>query len=397
MLGKKYVENWKKNTWSLALLRKAKERRRKFANSMRQLSEIRQTPSTRPSARTVPQADRIENEMSTVPSPSRILLEVKSTPLVSSSSLKGPSSPAKKRKYGGQSPGAHVNPPERRSDDLHRRSSTADIVRPSQTPFSNAHSTPNGILQAPTRSAMIGKTDNTRTDYFRLKALGLDPDTPTVPFTGNKRQRLRQSPECTERLAQLETLRTKDTKALPTITNISQLRSMQNSERKQSEVADENGSDESLLARSRKLRETMSENIAWFQSKATTREGDPSAGAQPSASETPMQKKLGELQTTTSRSEQRLRGTGAHGLLPKIWERNPLWRDAKGNIIMHYNPKKSRPPSPSSVGSRAAMSTKANSARVPEMAGSKTVQTTYNQSETNRRATGSSVEDAIEL
>lgn len=155
-------------------------------------------------------------------------------------------------------------------------------------------------------------TDTTRTDYFRLKAMGIDPDTPSVPATGKKRTRMEFEVEAKEALKLSPADRTNSTSLAKSHSpHITGQASLPDSTARQ--VA--NDPDEELLAQMRRVREAMSESIDWFQEERA--KSELSRSSSESCTETAKEKRLREWAPTPSRTEQRLAITGGHGLIPK--------------------------------------------------------------------------------
>ena len=198
---------------------------------------------------------------------------------------------------------------------------------------SNASSNLHGIAPDQALPSVAGKLDTTCTDYFRLKALGLDPDTPAVPLVSKKRPRAHQSPKKEKRLKPLLDRQGAKLSSHSISEQSGQHQNTQPLQRHELAMQDEDDSDEALFARSRRLRETMSESISWLRSERRS-----SSGIGALVDETPTKKQLKVPWPTLSRTEQRLRATGAHGLLPKAWEDNPSWRDVNGHISTHTSP-----------------------------------------------------------
>ena len=155
-------------------------------------------------------------------------------------------------------------------------------------------------------------TDTTRTDYFRLKAMGIDPDTPSVPATGSKRTRNEFEVEAKKAVKLSPGDRSKysssaksDSPQMPGGTLPSESAATQ--------AVDD--PDEELLAQMRRVREAMSESISWFQEERA--KSELSRSSSETRPETAKEKCLREWAPTPSRTEQRLAVTGGHGLIPK--------------------------------------------------------------------------------
>ena len=309
-----------------------------------------------------------------------------------------------------ESPMNQTRHPIKRGDPYQKRSSTAVNHAPSRGPErANRHvgdtklnsaglstHSQNAILEK-ARALVSGKMDTTRTDYFRLKALGIDTDTPLVPRsvrknslanTNHEEEKQRDSHPLLEHGDRSQdyakTHKTDDTYPIA-------------SQQPQDMTQENDDSDEALLAQMRGVRGMMSDSISWFKAEGTKSKSTSSGGEKQASHETAKQKRLREFATTPSRTEQRLRRTGGHGLIPKGWDPQSSWRDEKGWIS-------SLPASTWSGPSSADVFPPGESRAAPpafDTAASHTE--TKNAKDTARvkktavEAAGSSVEDAIEL
>lgn len=172
------------------------------------------------------------------------------------------------------------------------------------------------------RKSVYGqRIDTTRSTYFKLKARGIDPETPVVPDTARSlsRKRARDSgsdwEHSSSKIGKLE---------IPESPRIEGSLAIQ-------EVSETPSRDEDpLLAELRELRKTMSEDIAWFREESTNIE---SASRSPSRGKENLQPSpppsYGRVNgydvafapqasgRSLSRSEMRIRSTGAKGLAHK--------------------------------------------------------------------------------
>lgn len=206
----------------------------------------------------------------------------------------------------------------------HKRSSTAGdagtLYRSWKTASSNSLSFPVASRSVMSESTMAKArhllagipTDTTRTDYFRLKAMGIDPDTPSVPATSNKRTRMEFELDAKKALKSSPADRRKFSSLAksdsPHMTGQTSL-----PDSKARHAVDD--PDEELLAQMRRVREAMSESINWFQEERS--KSELSRSSSESRTETAKEKRLREWAPTPSRTEQRLAITGGHGLIPK--------------------------------------------------------------------------------
>lgn len=167
----------------------------------------------------------------------------------------------------------------------------------------------------------------------------------------------------------------------------------------QEEGEQDDDSDEALLRQMRDVRDTMSESISWFIAERAKSQPAVSKNPRPDSKETAKQKIVYEFTSTPSRTEQRLRSTGAHGLLPKEWEVKSSWRDERGKISTSVAPtwselKSASPPRPSPLLERE----RANADLAGRHVGAKKAAKEVEKAKlTTAAAAGSSVEDAIEL
>ena len=171
-------------------------------------------------------------------------------------------------------------------------------------------------LMKQARLLISGRTDKTRTDYFRLKAMGVDPDTPVVP-QGRKRIRVLDASDHesskSPRISPPEpSLSPRPRSIAPESPNRSSINS-----HAPSYDADE----EELFAQVRQIREAMAEGEAWFRQERE-KEEKKRASDEPRP-ETEKEKRLREFQFTPSRTSIRLQRTNASGLLPEGWANKP--------------------------------------------------------------------------
>ena len=172
------------------------------------------------------------------------------------------------------------------------------------------------LIRQARRLAPSTRSDTTRTDYFQLKALGIDPDTPVVPST-KKRTREEMEIDGAESLSNPRPSRS------PRLSVSQPATQVQPSPAKASASADD---DEELFAQIRSVREALAESEQWCRSERQSLEK--SMTPQPETStpnaETPAQRRLREIRErgrTPSRTEIRLRAMGDKALLPKgFWD-----------------------------------------------------------------------------
>ena len=228
----------------------------------------------------------------------------------------------------------------------HKRSSTVDFSRNavsvmSAPPHRDLHSRQsksigiskltdgsllsNNIMKQARRMATSTRSDTTQTDYFRLKALGIEPDTPVIPMTkrravGNEETtRAKRTPDERSRADFKDSDELKQsTSNLPAKTNISV------------------SNDEEFFASIRAIRSTLADSTSWFQSERESieRSMTPSqASASPPSGkkETAAERRLREIKErghNPSRSEIRLRAMGDKSLLPEgFWDGEGIGRN----------------------------------------------------------------------
>ena len=420
LLIKKYTRIWKKNAWNAGLRRKGRERRTIFAQSIHELAQgayqrRSESPQPRLSLSEVEDTQSIRYPtrlLSLIPSQNHISKR-RSLPTDfderhSEAAAFGASKNKRKRH---ESPADQVRNPIEHSDRHKKRSSIAVKHAHSRGPErvnrlvgdtrvnSPGVATPsqNAILEK-ARILISGKMDTTRTDYFRLKALGIDTGTPLVPRTVRKKSLAHVSHDKEkQRDSRLllkhgdrsqdcaETQKTDDSYliALPQHRDMTQ---------------EDDDSDEPLLAQMRGIRGMISDSISWFKTEGIkSRITSSSSGEKQALHETAKQKRLREFATTPSRTEQRLRRTRSHGLLPKGWDPRSRWRDEKGRISTLPASTWSGPSSTAASPPRESRAVPPVSNKAASHTETKKVKDMVRVKETAVEAAGSSVEDAIEL
>jgi hypothetical protein len=198
LLAFSYGRRWRRLAWTKKLARQGRERRQNFAQSLRAMSKSSRAstptdsnpiasllgshpgPVERSSSRIVPEADIIQNKRHSLPHNAEKWNSTRS----GSGSMLPPSSLN----------GAGQTRPQKA---YHKRSHTMTESLSANNPgkvgkFENSLSASRGRMltsQVHVNESLIkkaqrlvsGRMDATQTDYFRLKAMGLDPDTPVVP------------------------------------------------------------------------------------------------------------------------------------------------------------------------------------------------------------------------
>ncbi|MCJ1405131.1 hypothetical protein MMC11_008357 [Xylographa trunciseda] len=394
LLGRKYLRRWKENAWKRGLMRKGKERRKNFAQSMQALS------------RSTMLALNISHSSQSFPTP---------TSLDEGHNMRPPerptSSPTKRKSLSNglddantshKSPKSHRvsqrdpsiessnNSQQRSIKSHHKRSSTIDSTsqlssssfgtRARFNPMSSfaggASLLSDSVLQKARRLVPAGPTDTTRTDYFRLKALGIDPDTPVVPTT--RKRRISDQVEVNSKRASLQSPANQFSSTILSKSQASsKLPGFPTTHNPVLTKADD--SDEDLFAQVREVKAAMSESMSWYREERQKSELSRSSSiSHEQHAETAAERRLREFKYTPSRTEVRLRETGARGLLPKNWgERN----EVNGTVeALHMSPEDQTP-------TRPRMGFAAVGTKVMEQQGRKEVGI----------GTGASANDAIEL
>lgn len=178
------------------------------------------------------------------------------------------------------------------------------------------------LMKQARRLAPNAKSDTTRTDYFQLKALGIDPDTPVVPST-KKRTRDEMEIDAAESSTGTTLLSPRSTQSTRLSVSGPATKAQPNSA-KVSGSADDG--DEELFAQIRSVREALAESEQWCRSERQSLEKSmtPQPERSPPNNETPAQRRLREIQErgpTPSRTELRLRAMGDKAFLPKgFWD-----------------------------------------------------------------------------
>ena len=189
--------------------------------------------------------------------------------------------------------------------------------------FSNgAHSRKNNIAMQAGRFASNARADTTQTDYFRLKALGVNPDTPIAPLT--KKRTISSEEETGVFKTPERPARTEHNNS-----HMSKRRSTNGVTNRSDKGVSTSKDDEEFFASIRALRSTLAESTSWFQSERKSMElsmtpSQASMSPRSGRQETPAERRLREIRErghTPSRSEVRLRAMGDKSLLPaSFWD-----------------------------------------------------------------------------
>ena len=376
----------------MGLLRKGKERRKSFANSMRGLAKNLQT---RQDTETILRSVSTRQDPglhSATPPPADGILKQQSISADTCRVSQSPQVAFNRSERGHQSVHLDSDPPSNKAN--RKQSKTFSGHYRTDSTEHRAIDRPERPYSKSTNPSFTSKTDTTKTDYFRLKALGLNPDTPAVPLTSGKRlrednamgseKRARISPH-RDRLVRQETY------SGPSAAG--QIHDLETAPCSNLSSQTDDDPDEALYTRLRKVREAMSDSILWFQSERAKSEHTSIGSDETQLSETSAPKLLKTFRMTQSRTEQRLRTTGAQGLLPKAWASNPSWRDADGRITTSAG---SESNTVSACGRSGAMDPPLV-VRYQSPAGSMGLSGAKKAPDMSGLVAGSSVEDAIEL
>lgn len=171
------------------------------------------------------------------------------------------------------------------------------------------------------RRLVPGPTDTTRTDYFLLKARGIDPDTPIIPAT--RKRRLSDQDEMVSKRASVVSSSADSWlggRSVPHSQSVPNFTPKRPAPSLNVSSAKVNNEDDELFTQMRRVKEAMSESISWFREEREKSELSRSSSvSMERPTETEKERRLREFKFTPSRTELRLRETGGHGLLPKNW------------------------------------------------------------------------------
>ena len=177
------------------------------------------------------------------------------------------------------------------------------------------------LMKQARRLAPNARSDTTRTDYFQLKALGIDPDTRVVPST---KKRTRDAMEIDGAESSMGTALLSSRPSHSKRLSVSQPATQ--TQPTSANVSGSTDDDEELFAQIRSIREALAESEQWCRSERQSLEKSmtPQPENTPPNKETPAQRRLREIRErgpTPSRTELRLRAMGDKALLPKgFWD-----------------------------------------------------------------------------
>ena len=324
-LAKKYCRIWKQCIWNGYLLRKGRERRKAFARSMQDLARETKLQSEDQ----LPILKQLENKRSISALNHHGDNLPKPVHASSARILSGHSHPHGNESVAGQkrkrySATEQLLPNSQQSKSRHHKrsnTSTSDI-RPPGTFAAKASSLGQAGRPDPPKSVDFdlqrirglegtGRTDTTQTDYFRLKALGIDPDTPIVPRTKEA-----FSAEYVDRNSATKTgnIQFIGKSSAPKVENRALSKSAAASNEKL--TGNDDDSDEELFREMRRVKEAMADGITWFQehkANDNTNRKEPARVGQERYSD---HGHGTERKHTPSRTLQRVTNTGANGFWP---------------------------------------------------------------------------------
>ena len=241
------------------------------------------------------------------------------------------------------------------------------------------------LMRQARRLAEKAKSDTTRTDYFKLKAMGIDPDTPLVPETKKRPRATTTADGSTSSVSQQSQASSRRASATPVL-----------------KARKEDDDEEALFASIRSVREAMAESTSWYQSerqsieRSMTPQTNPQISVSPKNLESPAEARLRELKEkgrTPTRTEIRQRNAKDKSFLPVgFWDspRTESSAHGKGKEKEAGSPGASQPP-PRMMGFAAL----AEPAQVNGWMNGNHHE--YEQEEAPLQAKGGSVDDAIEL
>ena len=318
-LAKKYCRIWKQCIWNGYLLRKGRERRKAFARSMQELA--RETNLR--SEDQLPILEQLESKRAIsvlnhhgdhppmpVHASSVRILSRHSHPNANESVI------GQKRK--------RYSVTEQRLPDSqqsrfrhHKRSNTSTSnIRPPDTLAAKASSLGQTGRSDPSKSVDLGlqrirglegtgRTDTTRTDYFRLKAIGIDPDTPVVPRTKET-----FSAKYVDRISETKI----GSSSAPEVENRVLSKPAAASNKKSTGNNDD--SDEELFREMRRVKEAMADGITWFQEHQVNDKTNRNESARIGQGHYSHRGHETQCKHTPSRTLQRVTNTGAKGFWP---------------------------------------------------------------------------------
>ena len=356
LLAKKYLQKWKHNAWKLGVMRRGRKQRQSLARSMQDLAwKTHQKQEEMSKASFVDKVSTRKarektaaNGADIMPPPAIPKDKRQSLPSNFRADIDGANQTPKgsKRKLddvdlGNKSERQQTHP------SSHKRSNTVGFTINGHSTMSapphrlsrvrHGHSTENSkfgdgtilsntVMKHARRMVPETRSDTTQTDYFRLKALGIDPDTPSVPWTSKRNASSDKANGASVALG-------RNVQAdLQAPGPVKQSASQSASQIGASNITDD---DEDFFASIRAIRSTLADSTSWFQSERESIErsmtpsqasASPPSGRQETAAERRL-REIKERGHTPTRSEIRLRAMGDKALLPEgFWNGEGMGR-----------------------------------------------------------------------
>ena len=324
-----YGRKWRQLTWERRLARKGRKRRQNFAQSMQSLSLSTQGSAATPFE---PLASSLASRRQTNGTPTSIDKARKRRSLPYASTEESDHGDLEKKQTAGRNVDGVDKQVESRGAQ-HQRSLTGSsplrsaqlgrFAKPevklgaSRSRMLSSQAYFDEALIRKARRLASGRSDTTQTDYFRLKAMGIDPDTPAVPRT-LKRPRVsdtasdnpRKIPRSTPPDVAINGSSSDQMTANTSIPSAPPQTTVHGTTNRTD--------DEELFARAREVREAMAQSTTWLREQRETlsrsRSQSMEAGTQNGR----------HMNTTPSRTTLRLEKTGGHGFYNRI-PRNQRW------------------------------------------------------------------------
>ncbi|KIX96874.1 uncharacterized protein Z520_07594 [Fonsecaea multimorphosa CBS 102226] len=351
ILARKFGYLWRTRAWTSALNRRAKTRRQLFAETIRaeQARKQRTEEELEEILRATTETKRLQREVQQA-------VEAAKAPTAMQNKVEACNVAGRKRK---SFSGANSTANGTSSVPAHKRSKTMSVSsdpsasamsqRPPVPSFGASTSRPRqhvSIFSGTStlrQSTSAQKLDTTRTDYFRLKAMGVDPETPFVPDT-QQSLAIRRQKEAEERQASLKranrrtrtSLSSDQSSPAPSLPPVVADSRTPGAKPTAHQTPILPPVEDDFLKQIREAREAMVEQIEWFKQQSVSLEKEIELdeefrrsqssrdhGSPSSASGLrrvngydflPGANKPG---SSLSRTERRIRETGAHGLATK--------------------------------------------------------------------------------
>ncbi|OAP61197.1 hypothetical protein AYL99_03398 [Fonsecaea erecta] len=351
ILARKFGYLWRTRAWTGALNRRAKTRRQLFAETIRaeQARKQRTKEELEEILRATMETKRLQREVQQA-------VIAGDPPTATQNKVEVCSVAGRKRKsFSGANSAANSTP----SISGHKRSKTMSVSsdpsgstmsqRPPIPSFRASISRPPQYVSIFSRTSTLGqsasaqKLDTTRTDYFRLKAMGVDPETPIIPDT-QRTLAVRRQKEAEERQASLRranrrlrtSLSSDQSSPAPTLPPVVAASRTPDAKPIPQQISTAPPVEDDFLKQIREAREAMVEQIEWFKQQSVSiekeieqdeeyRRSQSSRDHGSPSSATGLVRVNGyeylpganKPGSSLSRTERRIRETGAHGLATK--------------------------------------------------------------------------------